>query len=49
VRKNIAWAFVNASDAQFGSKVTLATQPKEINATIVDVHYYDPSGERMRT
>jgi aminomethyltransferase len=47
-RKNIAWAFVNTRDAQFGSKVTITTETKETDATIVDVRIYDPSGERMR-
>jgi aminomethyltransferase len=48
VRKNIAWAFVSAKHAQFGSTVTIATKGRETDATIVDIRYYDPAGERMR-
>ena len=48
VRKNIAWAFVSANNAQFGSKVTISAETKETDARIIDVRVYDPSGERMR-
>ena len=48
VRKNIAWAFVNTKDLHFEGKVTIATEARETDATIIDVRVYDPSGERMR-
>jgi aminomethyltransferase len=49
LRKNIAWAFVNTTDAQFGRKVKIATDTSKADATLIDVRIYDPSGERMRT
>lgn len=49
IRKNITWAFVEATDAKFGTKVQIEGDSHMRDATIIDPRCYDPTGERMRT
>ena len=48
VGKNLAWAFVDAKGTQLGRSVTIGAEGQGLEATIVDIRYYDPTGERMR-
>jgi len=48
VGKDIAWAFVDAENAVYGNRVTIASKKLEIGAMVIDTRCYDPAGRRMK-
>lgn len=48
VGKDIAWAFVNSKNVDYGLRVTIATKKGDMEATMIDIRCYDPMGERMK-
>ncbi len=48
VGKDIAWAFLDAENAVYGNRVTIASKKREIGATVIDTRCYDPAGKRMK-